>query len=79
MSNFNYFGSVFNNLSHFCSFLPYPNQTVKRGNMFFSICLQTRAYPCLNKLYFLFIVEGKKTVPYNIFGGDLLSPIALAH
>ena len=77
ISNFNYFWNVFNVLSHFCSHLPYSNKTVKRGKVFFSVCLQTRAYPCLNVLYSLFIVDGKKTVPYNIW--DLLSPIALAH
>ena len=60
-----------------CSGLPFLSKTWKRDKLFYALTIQTRAYPCLNELYAMFIVNKVKVVPSNIY--DLLTPIALAH
>lgn len=74
---FNYLWHLFTLLSPLCSSVPYLSVTRKRGKLFYALTIQTRAYPCLNELYTMFIVDNKKVVPYNIY--NLLTPIALAH
>jgi hypothetical protein len=43
----------------------------------YSLTLQTRSLYCFSKLYQLFIENGVKTIPKDIF--NLLEPVALAH
>lgn len=47
------------------------------GKLFYSLRLQTRSLPCFSKLSQLFIINGVKVVPDDIY--SLLDPVALAH
>ena len=75
--HFEYFYSVFFELSHYCSNLPYLNKVNLHKKIFYALTFSTRSLPCITKLYDLFYPEGKKVVPENIY--DLLTWEALVH
>jgi len=66
-SQFEYFYSVFFQLSHYCSKGPYVTKTVLHKKIHYSLAFTTRSLPCITELYNLFYVEGKKVVPKNLF------------
>lgn len=74
---FKYFWAVYSDLSTFCA--GYPNLRVRllNGKTFFSLRLSTRSLPCFSNLSNLFIQNGVKIVPFDIY--NLLNPVALAH
>jgi len=58
---------VFNRLSHYCSSYPHITTTTLKGYKFKGLCLNTRAYPCLTKFYYMFYVKGVKIVPLDLY------------
>jgi hypothetical protein len=50
-----------------------------RGKLFYSVEIQTRAYPFLTKLYALFYKDNVKVLPSALILFELLTPLALAH
>lgn len=77
LSKFQYFWSVYENLSPFCAGYPHLRIRILNGKLFYSLRLQTRSLPCFSKLSNLFIKNGVKVVPDDIY--NLLDPVALAH
>ena len=75
--NFPYLWFVWTILSPLCSLVPYVQFKIKNGRSFMTVIIQTRAYKVLNDLYNIFVINGIKIVPFNIY--DLLNDIALAH
>lgn len=76
-SHFEYFYSVFFELSHYCSNLPILNKVNLHKKIFFALSFTTRSLPCITKFFGLFYPEGKKVIPKNIY--DLLTWEALVH
>lgn len=76
-SHFEYFYSVFFELSHYCSNLPILNKVNLHKKIFYALSFTTRSLPCITKLYELFYPEGKKVIPKNIY--DILTWEALVH
>jgi hypothetical protein len=75
--NFPYLWFVWNILSPFCSILPFVNFHYLKSGVHMGVVLKTRSYDALMILFDMFIVEGKKVVPYDIY--NLLDPIGIAH
>lgn len=76
-SQFEYLYSVFFQLSHYCSKGPYVTKAILHKKVHHALCFTTRSLPCITELYHLFYIEGKKTIPQNLF--YLLTWEALAH
>jgi hypothetical protein len=76
-SHFEYFYSVFFNLSHYCSKAPYVTKTIVNNRLHYGLGFTTRSLPCITELYDLFYYEGKKIIPKNFF--DLFTWEALVH
>lgn len=74
---FEYFYSVFFELSHYCSNLPILNKVNFQKKTFYALSFTTRSLPCITKIYNLFYPEGKKVIPKNIY--ELLTWEALVH
>jgi hypothetical protein len=74
---FEYFFSVYNYLSHYCSTIPHLKIRIRTVNFLYSLTFQTRNLPCLDNLLELFYKKGVKVIPADIY--NLLDPIALAH
>jgi hypothetical protein len=66
-SHFEYFYSVFFNLSHYCSKAPYVTKTIVNNRLHYGLGFTTRSLPCITELYDLFYFEGKKIIPKNFF------------
>lgn len=66
-SQFEYFYSVFFQLSHYCSKGPYVTKTILHKKVHFGLGFTTRSLPCITELYHLFYYEGKKIIPKNMF------------
>lgn len=86
MIHFPFLWSTFMLLSHFCSSIPYHDNTKLKGKFYYGIRMDTRTYSCLTDLYELFYIpitlpDGKisykKIVPLDIY--NLLTPMALAY
>jgi hypothetical protein len=77
ITHFDYLWYVFNLLYHYCHSVPFLVTKRIKGNSYFALQFETRALACLSDLSSIFIVNGRKVVPFTIF--DLLTPIALAH
>ena len=76
-SHFEYFYSVFFQLSHFCSKGPYVTKAIFHKKVHYGLGFTTRSLSCITELYHLFYSKGKKIIPNNFF--DLLTWEALAH
>lgn len=74
---FEYFFSVYNYLSHYCSTIPHLKIRIRTVNFLYSLTFQTLNLPCLDNLLELFYKKGVKEIPADIY--NLLDPIALAH
>jgi hypothetical protein len=74
---FEYFYSVFFQLSHYCSRGPYITKTFLHKKAHYALSFTTRSLNCITELYELFYLEGKKIVPKNLY--ELLTWEALAH
>ena len=68
---------VFLFLSHYCNSFPAYRTNTRKNKISQSVCLTTRALPCLTELHKIFYVNKVKVIPSNIY--DLLTPVALAH
>jgi hypothetical protein len=77
--NFEYLWHVFQVLSPYCQSLPFSTKSVMRGRLFYSVEIQTRAYPFLTELHSLFYSGNKKVLPAPSKLFELLTPVALAH
>ena len=83
MIHFSFFWSTFMLLSHFCSSMPYTDNTTLKGKMYYGIRMDTRGYPCFTLLFNMFYqydAEKKRyiiIVPLDIY--NLLSPESLAY
>jgi hypothetical protein len=76
-SQFEYFYSVYFQLSHYCSKGPYVTKAILHKKTHYGLAFTTRSLPCITELYNMFYVEGKKVVPKNLF--HLLTWEALVH
>lgn len=76
-NQFEYFYSVFFQLSHYCSKGPYVTKAILHKKVHYGLAFTTRSLACITELYHLFYIEGKKIIPQNLF--DLLTWEALAH
>jgi len=77
LDKFEYFWNVYNVLSPYCASYPHLKNRLLNGKLFYSLRLQTRSLPSFSKLSHLFIRDGVKIVPDDIY--NLLNPVALAH
>lgn len=75
--NFPYLWFVWTIISPYCSLAPHVYFKTLNKRSYKAIYILTRSYRVLNNLFNLFVVNGIKVVPSNIF--DLLDGIALAH
>lgn len=76
-SQFEYFYSVFFQLSHYCSKGPYVTKAIIHKKVHYGLAFTTRSLLCITELYNLFYYEGKKIIPKNLF--ELLTWEALTH
>lgn len=76
MIHFSSFWEVYLKIGHYCSSVPTPTKNYMRGKLFYSVQLQTRALPCLTKIYNMFYKNGVKIIPKDII--EYLDPICLA-
>lgn len=72
-----YFYFVFFKLSHYCSKGPYFTNSIVHKKDHRGIAFTTRTLPCITELYDLFYVNGKKTLPSDLY--NLLTWEAIAH
>ena len=83
MIHFPFFWDTFMILSHYCSSMPYSDNAKIKGQIYYGIRMDSRAYSCFTELYNIFYsssLEGrgsKKIVPLDIY--NILTPIALAY
>lgn len=77
IKNSPYLLDVFFKLSHYCSSYPVVVKAKINGTFHYGLQMNTRAMPCITKLYKLFYFNGKKIIPKNLY--DILTPEALAH
>ena len=75
--HFEYFYSVFFQLSHFCSKGPYVTKAILHKRVHYGLGFTTRSLLCITELYHLFYSDGKKIIPNNLF--ELLTWEALVH
>jgi hypothetical protein len=68
-SQFEYFYSVFFQLSHYCSKGPYVTKAIIHKKVHYGLGFTTRSLLCITELYNLFYCErsGKKIIPKNLF------------
>lgn len=57
--------------------MPFPVYTHLKGVSYLGITFHTRAYASLRILYDMFIVNGVKVIPHNIY--ELFDSVAFAH
>ena len=72
-----FFFSVFNKFSHYCSAYPILTSTTIKGNKFVGIQFATRVFPCFTEWYNIFYKNNKKIVPLDLY--NLLTYEALAY
>jgi LAGLIDADG DNA endonuclease family len=77
LKHFQYLWFVWTILSPYCQSLPHLVKTKLNGKVYLSVAFKTHAYASLAIIYKMFIVNGVKVVPNNIF--NLLNEVALAH
>lgn len=65
-SQFEYFYSVFFQLSHYCSKGPYVTKAILHKKLHYGLGFTTRSLPCITELYHLFYIKGKKIIPKNL-------------
>jgi hypothetical protein len=68
---FEYFYSVFFQLSHYCSKGPYVTKAILHKRLHYGLGFTTRSLLCITDLYHLFYYEGHKIIPKNLL--DLLT------
>ena len=68
---------VFNQLSHYCSSVPYFVSSGRTGKIHYALGFFTRALPCFTEVYCLFYVNKVKIIPGDIY--NILTPVTLAH
>jgi len=76
LDKFEYFWNVYNVLSPYCASYPHLRHILLNGKSFYALRLQTRSLPSFSQLSHLFIRDGVKIVPDDIY--NLLNPVALA-
>ena len=67
ISSYLYFYSVFFQLSHYCYKGPYVTKAILHKKVHYVLGFTTRSLPCITELYNLFYIQGKKTIPDNLF------------
>lgn len=72
---FEYLWSTFVELSPYCAGYPLLRHRTSNGKSVYPLRLQTRSLPGFSELYELFIRDGLKIVPDDIY--NLLNPVAL--
>ena len=72
-----FFFSVFNKFSHYCSAYPILTSTTIKGNKFVGIQFATRVFPCFTEWYNIFYKNNKKIVPLDLY--NLLTYEELAY
>jgi hypothetical protein len=77
LDKFEYFWNVFVALSHYCAGLPTFRTRIRNSKLLYSLTFQTRSLSCFSKIHQLFIENGVKIIPQDIF--NMLDPVALAH
>jgi LAGLIDADG DNA endonuclease family. len=77
MVNFSYLWLVFTKLFPYCNSYPKFYSYKFKDKYYYGVVIGTRNYPFLNEIYDIFIENGKKRVPVDIY--NELTPIALAH
>jgi hypothetical protein len=77
MVNFSYLWLVFTELFPYCNSYPKFYSSKFKDKYYYRVVIGTRNYPFLNEIYDMFIKNGKKRVPVDIY--NELTPIALAH
>ena len=68
---------MFNQLSHYCSSVPYFVTSGRAGKINYALGFFTRALPCFTELHSLFYVNKVKVIPEDLY--NILTPVALAH
>jgi hypothetical protein len=66
-SQFEYFYSVFFQLSHYCSKGPYVTKAILHKKIHYGLAFTTRSLLCITELYHLFYYKEKKIIPKNLF------------
>ena len=66
-NNFEYFYSIFFNLSHYCSRGPKVIKTILHKKVHYNLSFTTRSLLCISELYDLFYDGEKKCMPNNLF------------
>jgi len=79
MNNFHYLWHVYTIFCHYCSSVPFKTQNFMRGKLFYSVELQTRAYPFLRELQSMFYHNNVKVLPCPLLLFNFMNPIVLAH
>ena len=78
IKNFEFFWTVFTQLSNLCSGLPWLTKTWKRGKIFYGIEFNTRQLKCFNEIFYLFYSENKiKTIKIDLY--DYINYISIAY
>ena len=57
--------------------MPFPAYTKIKGVSYLSVSFHTRSYAALRIIYDMFIVDGVKVIPHNIY--ELFDSIAFGH
>lgn len=78
IKNFEFFWTVFTQLSPFCSGYPWFTKTWKRGKIFYGIEFNTRQLKCFNEILNLFYSNSKiKTIKSDLY--DYIDYISIAY
>lgn len=78
MINFDYFWTLFKEISVQCSGYPWICKAVKRGKIFYAVEINTRQQVCLKEIHTLFFLNGtRKLIQIGLY--DYLDYIVLAH
>ena len=78
IKNFEFFWTVFTQLSNLCSGYPWLTKNLKRGKLFFGIEFQTRQLKCFNEIYNIFYENIKiKMIKSELY--DYLDYIVIAY
>jgi len=78
IKNFEFFWTVFTQLSSLCSGFPWLTKTWKRGKIFYGIEFNTRRLKCFNEIFHLFYSDNKiKTIKIDLY--DYINYISIAY
>jgi len=78
IKNFEFFWTVFTQLSNLCSGFPWLTKTWKRGKIFYGLEFNTRQLKCFNVIFYLFYSDNKiKTIKVDLY--DYIDYISIAY